>query len=221
MAEQEFCLLTKGGEGEIVEKKSRFIAQVFPVLTEQEAYQKIAEVKKQHYNARHHCFAFAVGDQNPLYRSSDDGEPQGTAGKPILEVLEGERLTNALVVVTRYFGGTLLGTGGLVRAYANAAKEGLAHSEIAQRKQGVMAELVIDYNDWGKIQYLMETMGLYLLEVSYAEQVKVQALLPQGAAEAFRKKLQEATAGRVREEQGTEAYYILCEDKPRILNAVT
>ena len=114
----------QGGRGEIVEKKSRFIAHVQAVETVEEAQEFIEAVKKKYWDARHNCSAFSVGEQNPLTRCSDDGEPGGTAGKPILEVIQGSGICNIAIVVTRYFGGTLLGTGGLVRAYTEAAKAG-------------------------------------------------------------------------------------------------
>lgn len=109
-------IVYKGGEGELIEKKSRFIATVIPVNSEDEALEFIAAMKKKYWNASHNCFAFVVGENYELQRCSDDGEPQGTAGRPMLDVLLGEQIHNAAVVVTRYFGGTLLGTGGLVRA---------------------------------------------------------------------------------------------------------
>lgn len=127
----------EGGEGEIVEKKSRFIATVIPVKTEDEALEFIERTRKKYWNATHNCFAYVLGEQFEIQRCSDDGEPSGTAGKPMLDVLLGEEIHNAAVVVTRYFGGTLLGTGGLVRAYSGAVKEGLACSTIITKMQGV------------------------------------------------------------------------------------
>ena len=115
---------------EIIEKKSKFIAHVFPVQTQEEAEGHIQKLKKQYWDAAHNCYAYQLGEKSEIQRFSDDGEPQGTAGKPILEVLKGENLTNVLVVVTRYFGGTLLGTGGLVRAYGRTAKEGVIKANI-------------------------------------------------------------------------------------------
>ena len=111
------------GTGEIVEKISRFIAEVFPVSNEEEAFAHVEEIRKKHWDARHHCWAYVIGRNPAAERMSDDGEPAGTAGKPILEVLRGKKLTDVFVVVTRYVGGTLLGTGGLVRAYTSAAAE--------------------------------------------------------------------------------------------------
>ena len=122
---EDYKILLEGGEGEIVEKKSRFIATLRPVNSEEEAVSFIEEMKKKYWDARHNCSAFVIGPKAELTRCSDDGEPSGTAGRPMLEVLLGEEVRNVAVVVTRYFGGTLLGTGGLVRAYTQAVKEGL------------------------------------------------------------------------------------------------
>ena len=118
-------ILYEGGQGEIVEKKSRFIANIFPVTTEEEALEKITAMRKKYYDARHNCSAFVIGSKGELTRSSDDGEPSGTAGRPMLEVLTGSGIRNIAAVVTRYFGGVLLGTGGLVRAYSGAVKMAL------------------------------------------------------------------------------------------------
>ena len=130
--QEEYKTVYRGGEGEIVEKKSRFIATVRPVHSEEEVLAFIEEVKKKYWDARHNCFAYVIGVTNPTLRCSDDGEPAGTAGKPMLDVLTGEGLHDTAVVVTRYFGGTLLGTGGLVRAYQGAVKEGLQASTVSQ-----------------------------------------------------------------------------------------
>ena len=112
-------MITKDGCGEIVEKKSRFIGQVFRVETVQEAEEKIAMVSKKYWDARHNCYAYVIGSGSEISKCSDNGEPSGTAGKPILEVINGSGITNILIVVTRYFGGVLLGTGGLGRAYTH------------------------------------------------------------------------------------------------------
>ena len=148
-------IVTTGGQAEIVEKKSRFIAQVFPVQTSEEAYADLAAVRKQYWDARHSCHAFVIGPNNETAHSSDDGEPQGTAGKPILQVLTGSEIRDCLIVVTRYFGGVLLGTGGLVRAYTQAAKAGLDASEISSRQDGWLLTIRCSYEQLGKVQYLI------------------------------------------------------------------
>ena len=132
-----------GGQGEIVEKKSRFIANVRPVETEEEALAFIEEMRKKYYDARHNCFAFCVGVERETLRCSDDGEPSGTAGKPMLEVLTGGEIHNVAVVVTRYFGGTLLGTGGLVRAYTQATQEGLKNSQVIEKNLSISPTLTV------------------------------------------------------------------------------
>ena len=134
MGQAGIKILYQGGTGEIVEKKSRFIANVFEIHSEEEALSHLAQVKKKYWDARHNCYAFVAGDRHQLQRCSDDGEPQGTAGRPMLDVLLKEEVHNALIVVTRYFGGTLLGTGGLVRAYQKAAQEGLLASTIIEKR---------------------------------------------------------------------------------------
>ncbi len=126
-------IVTEGGTGEVIEKKSRFIASIFPIQTEEEALTYLSQVRKKYYDARHNCFAYVVGEKNETERCSDDGEPSGTAGRPMMDVLTGQGLHNVLVVVTRYFGGTLLGTGGLVRAYSAAVKAGLENCVIQEK----------------------------------------------------------------------------------------
>ena len=139
--EQKACrTLYECGEGEIIEKKSRFIATVRKIETEEEALTFIAEMKKKYWDATHNCYAFVAGENQQLQRCSDDGEPNGTAGKPMLEVLRGNELRNIVVVVTRYFGGTLLGTGGLVRAYTKAVQEGIGNSVIVEKQLAVHFE---------------------------------------------------------------------------------
>ena len=142
----------EGGTDEIVEKKSRFIAQVFPVETEEEVATILEQMKKKYWDARHNCSAYVLGERQELMRCSDDGEPSQTAGKPMMDVLTGAGLTNVAVVVTRYFGGTLLGTGGLVRAYTAATIEGLKNSESIARIHGVKLGIETNYTDFGKIQ---------------------------------------------------------------------
>lgn len=138
---EEYRTVLGHGESEIVEKKSRFLAEVSHIDTEEEALEFIEKIRKKHYNATHHCYAYVLGERFELQRFSDDGEPGGTAGKPMIDVLTGEGIHDTVVVVTRYFGGTLLGTGGLVRAYSGAAKEGLLASTIITRKYASKLEI--------------------------------------------------------------------------------
>lgn len=190
----------KVGEGEIVEKKSRFIAEVYPVTGEEEAFAHLEEVKKRYWDARHHCWAYVIGRNPGQERMSDDGEPAGTAGKPILEVIRGRQLTDVFIVVTRYFGGTLLGTGGLVRAYTSAAAEALAHTEIITRIHGFKLKITTDYTGLGKIQYILGQRGLAVLDTSYTDRVEITALVPDGEKGALTKALMEGTNGQVQME---------------------
>ena len=169
MEQNAYKIVYKNGQGEVIEKKSRFIAHVFPIATEEDALQHIEELKKQYWDARHNCYAYVLGEKQQLQRFSDDGEPSGTAGKPILEVLLGEDIHNTLVVVTRYFGGTLLGTGGLVRAYSAATKSGLENAVITERRKGRKIQLKTDYNGLGKIQYVMGEMDIPVLDITYPD----------------------------------------------------
>ena len=157
-------IVYQGNSAEIVEKKSRFIADIFSVSSEEEALQILEKVKKKYWDARHHCWAYAIGDEQVQERCSDDGEPSGTAGKPILEVIRGNEIHNVLIVVTRYFGGTLLGTGGLVRAYTQAAQEGIASSTIVTKIQGYKVKIQTDYTTLGKIQYLLGQKGVQIID---------------------------------------------------------
>lgn len=159
----DYIKLIEGAEGEIVEKKSRFIAQIAPVETEEEAYAFIEKIKKKHYDARHNCFAFSVGAEMPLLRFSDDGEPQGTAGKPMLELIQNSGIHDICVVVTRYFGGTLLGTGGLVRAYTQATKEALEACTTKLMQQLLPVLIRTNYTDMGKIQYILNTRQVAII----------------------------------------------------------
>lgn len=197
-------ILYKGGQGEIIEKKSRFIANLFPVRTEEEALAKISEMKKKYYDARHNCFAYIIGDHKETERCSDDGEPSGTAGRPMLDVLEGMGLYDVVAVVTRYFGGTLLGTGGLVRAYTAAMKEGLAHCMVLRQEKGVRLRIATDYNDVGKLQYLARTNKLHELSCDYADAVMLELLVPIEKIDAVETEITEKTSGKAQLER-TEA----------------
>lgn len=146
----QFRTVYRGGTGEIVEKKSRFIATVRLVESEEEALSCLEALRKKYWDARHNCFVYIIGENQETVRCSDDGEPSGTAGRPMLDVVQGAGLRNVLVVVTRYFGGTLLGTGGLVRAYSQAVQEGLANSVLIDEICGVRLLIETDYNGIGK-----------------------------------------------------------------------
>ena len=202
----------EGGQGEIIEKKSRFIATVKPVKTEEEALEFIESLKKKYWDATHNCFAYIISGGTPLKRCSDDGEPSGTAGRPMLDVLEGESLSDVAVVVTRYFGGTLLGTGGLVRAYTAAAAEALAHTEIITRIHGFKLKITTDYTGLGKIQYILGQRGLAVLDTSYTDRVEITALVPDGEKGALTKALMEGTNGQVQMEDLENCWFAETEE---------
>lgn len=198
MPETAHLVLLKGGSGEIEEKKSRFIATIRPVQTEEEANAFIDEMKKKYWDARHNCSAYVIGFNGQIMRYSDDGEPGGTAGKPMLEVLLGSEIRNIAVVVTRYFGGTLLGTGGLVRAYTQAVQEGLKHCTLARKRPGVRLELITDYNAIGKILYILGQKQIEPESSIYEADVRLIFVLPQESCEAVCKEFTEATAGKAK-----------------------
>ena len=205
-----------GGEGEIVEKKSRFIATVHPVSSEEEAVSFINEMKKKYWDARHNCSAFVIGDRQEISRCSDDGEPAQTAGRPMLDVLLKEEIHNVCVVVTRYFGGTLLGTGGLVRAYQKATQEGLAASVIIDRKTGRKLTIGTDYNGLGKLQYLIAKEGFTILDTVYTEKVELILMIPSEKQQEFEKKVVEATNGNADISWGDEVLYAIIDKKLKI-----
>lgn len=206
MVEKYKCLYI-GGQGEIVEKKSRFIATLEPVESEEEAIAFIEKMKKKYWDARHNCSAYVIGQRGELERCSDDGEPNGTAGKPMLEVLRGLELRNVVVVVTRYFGGTLLGTGGLVRAYTQSVKAGIENSVLVEKVLAVKLQIGTDYNGVGKIQYILGQNQIQILESDYGENVKITALVPLAMVERIQAEITEGTNGRAALEQGEQVYF--------------
>jgi uncharacterized YigZ family protein len=215
-ASNGYRVVYEGGEGEIVEKKSRFIATVRPVESEEEAAAFIGEMKKKYWDARHNCSAFVIGSRQELTRCSDDGEPAQTAGRPMLDVLLREGITNVAVVVTRYFGGVLLGTGGLVRAYQAATQAGLAASRIIEKRPGKKLLIRTDYNGLGRLQYLFGQQHTAILDTAYAADVVLTILVPLDQQESLAKAITEQTNGTAQMEWGDEAIYAVV-DKEVIL----
>ena len=209
----------RGGTAEIVEKKSRFIAHSAHVESEEEALAFIEQIKKQYWDARHNCHAFSVGVTNETARCSDDGEPAQTAGKPMLDVLMGQQLKNTVVVVTRYFGGTLLGTGGLVRAYSAAVQEGLKESLIIEKFLCRRVRMSMDYTMLGKMQYLAAKLNLMILDTLCTEGVEMQLLVPDTQYAAFIKEVTEASNGKVVPESEGLCYGADVEGKIEIFDA--
>lgn len=199
-------MIFQGADAEIVEKKSRFIGQIFPIHSEEEAQRIVNEIRKKHYDARHHCFAYVLGEKNEIERCSDDGEPSGTAGRPMLDLLVGAGVHDALAVVTRYFGGVLLGTGGLVRAYSAATKEALQKCDIREKEAGYRTTILADYVDFGKIQYLAANLGLSEENVEYGEKVSVTYGISEQKINAFEKEVINKTGGKCKIDRGNKIW---------------
>lgn len=204
---EQYGTVYEGGSGEIVEKKSWFIATVRPVETEEEALAFIEEMKKKYWDARHNCSAYVLGERQEIMRCSDDGEPSQTAGKPMMDVLVGAGLTNVAVVVTRYFGGTLLGTGGLVRAYSSAVQEGLKNSILITKCRGTELVIGTDYNGIGKLQYLFGQRKIALLDTEYTDRVQFTVLVPASRVQEIRKAVTEVSSGQAVMEEKRSLYY--------------
>lgn len=164
---------------ELVEKKSKFIANLFYIESREEAEDIIKMQKKKYYDARHNCYAFRVlGEDGIIEKSSDDGEPSGTAGAPMLNILSKMKITNVLVIVTRYFGGILLGTGGLVKAYSNSTKLALEKAEISMLEEGFVYKLELNYSDLENFKYFMKNNEIKILKEEYFENVKLSIFVP-------------------------------------------
>lgn len=204
---EKYKTVYEGGEGEILEKKSRFIATVRPVSTEEEALAFIEEMKKKYWDARHNCYVYSVGKNREYTRCSDDGEPSGTAGRPMLDVILGEDIYNVAAVVTRYFGGVLLGTGGLVRAYSKSLQEGLAASTVIEKVYGISMEVITDYTGIGKIQYIAGERQIPILDSEYTDKVVLKLLVPNSETDAVQKAITEGTNGRAVMEKEKELYF--------------
>ena len=169
-----FKTIKENVSAEIVEKKSKFIANIFYVESAEEADKTIRKLKKKYYDSRHNCFAYRIFSQNGIIQKfSDDGEPSGTAGGPILNILETKNLCNILVVVTRYFGGILLGTGGLVRSYSLATTEALNKSNIIDKEFGVKISIEVGYSDLEKLKYYLSCNEMKIVSSEYLENIKI------------------------------------------------
>ena len=206
-----------GNEAEIIEKKSRFIATVRPVKTEEEALSFIESMKKKYWNATHNCFAYVIGERSQIQRCSDDGEPSGTAGKPMLDVLLGEDIHDVVVVVTRYFGGTLLGTGGLVRAYGSSVKAGLEASTVIVKLHGARICVKTDYTGLGKIQYILGQQGIMIMNSVYTDRVELEFLLTDDQIETIKSEIIEGTNGQAGFEVMETCYFAKIDNEMKIL----
>lgn len=210
-----------GGEGEIIEKKSRFIATVRPIKSEEEAAAFIQEMRKKYWDAKHNCFAYVIGERHEISRCSDDGEPAQTAGRPMLDLLLLEDIHDVAVVVTRYFGGVLLGTGGLVRAYQQAVREGLAASTMIDKKKGRKLTVGTDYSNLGRLQYLTAQKDLTVMDTVYTEKAELICMVPVEEAEQTEKDLVDETGAKVDISWGEEVSYAVVGKKIQIFEKNT
>lgn len=191
----EYLVPTAFGEEEFVEKKSRFIGRIWPVETEEEALQRIQEMKKKHYDATHNCWAYIIRDG--AVRFSDDGEPGGTAGMPMLQVLQREELYNVVCVVTRYFGGILLGAGGLVRAYTKGAKIAVDAAGKSMKRVWTALYLPCPYSYYERVKLAVAAFDGLIRKTDYGTEIELEVLFPEGRTQAFLTHLRDMTSGTV------------------------
>lgn len=210
-------IILKGASAEITEKKSRFIASVQSVRTQEEADDFILRTKKTYWDARHNCSAMILGERGELSRCSDDGEPAGTAGRPMLSVLTGDELTNVCVVVTRYFGGVLLGTGGLVRAYSQAVRAALDMCVVSERIDGFRLRIRTDYNGIGKINYILGQRSLPVTDSEYTDAVEIETLVEASALDSLKAEIIEKTNAKASFVKEEVIRYALTPDGPVVL----
>lgn len=186
---EAYFTIYQNGEHQIEIKKSKFICHLFRIENEEQAKEYIAKIKKEHYKANHNCSAYMLGENFEIQRSSDDGEPSGTAGVPMLEVLKKNQLQNTLAIVTRYFGGIKLGAGGLIRAYSTSVSEALKEIGIVQGKLQQLLDITIDYHQLGKLQNYLENEQISIQEIDYLEQITVKVAIDINQCESFQNAL--------------------------------
>jgi len=203
----EYQTMADKATTEIIEKKSRFIAHVIPISSEADGFRALDGIRSTYREANHNCWAFVSGIERRIERCSDDGEPSGTAGRPILEVIRGANLTNVLIVVTRYFGGTLLGTGGLVKAYTQASREGIAAGTILTKIYGIKLQVKVDYTFLGRVQYFLAQKNVSIITSEYEAEVKLVLQVAEKAREKLVKEIIELTNGQVEIEEGEQEWF--------------
>lgn len=186
---EAYFTIYQNGEHQIEIKKSKFICHLFRIESEAQAKEYIAKIKKEHYKANHNCSAYMLGENFEIQRSTDDGEPSGTAGVPMLEVLKKNQLQNTLAIVTRYFGGIKLGAGGLIRAYSTSVSEALKEIGIVQGKLQQLLDITIDYHQLGKLQNYLENEQISIQEINYLEQITVKIAIDINQCESFQNAL--------------------------------
>ncbi len=204
---KDYKTVLKEAQGEFVEKRSRFIGYCKPVKTEQEAIDFINEKRSQHWNATHNVYAYSLREGN-IKRYTDDGEPSGTAGMPMLDVITKNEIYDVCIVVTRYFGGVLLGTGGLVRAYSQGAKVALEAGEVIMMQNCLMCTAKCTYNQYGKVSSLIMESGAVIDDTVYEADVLIKFHLTPELLPPLNKKLADSTAGEVCAESDSEKYFV-------------
>lgn len=208
MDNTEFYTIDGEANAEIIEKKSRFIANAYHVENKQEAEEKIKQLRKKYYDAKHNCFAFRVLENNSVVeKSSDDGEPSGTAGMPILNVIKKNELNNILIVVTRYFGGILLGTGGLTRAYSSVARDSVNNANIVRQEQGMEATVEISYADNEKFKFYCEKNNINIIKAEYNENILYKIELNE---KEYKKITAKNKTNNAQSDFNIEALYVIC-----------
>ena len=205
----EYLTISETGKGEYEEKKSRFLGEAVHVETEEEAAAYVAGIRRQYYDARHHCYAWVMGEGSERKKSADDGEPSGTAGQPILKVIEGSGCTNVLVIVTRYFGGTLLGTGGLVRAYTQAARASLENARTVRMCLCRILAVTVEYGALDKLLYELRRDGIEMGETEYGAKVTLHLTVEEARADALQAKISALTSGSAGIEIEEEGFFPL------------
>ncbi|MCF3101562.1 YigZ family protein [Streptomyces roseoverticillatus] len=203
---EQYRTVAREGVHEIEISKSRFICALAPAATEEEAQAFVARIRKEHPTARHHCFAYVLGADGSVQKASDDGEPGGTAGVPMLQMLVRREVRYAVAVVTRYFGGVKLGAGGLIRAYGGVVGEALDAVGTVTRQRFRLASVTVDHQRAGKLENDLRATGRAVREVRYGADVRIEVGLPEADVEGFRAWLADTTAGTARLELGGEAY---------------
>ena len=203
------------GKGEYTEKRSRFLGEIYPVRSEEEAMARVQAARKKYYDARHHCYAYILGQDGAFKKASDDGEPQGTAGQPILKVLEGAGCTDLVAVVTRYFGGTLLGTGGLVRAYTQAVREALRDAGIVRMCLCNVFAVTVSYSQLDRLLYFLRQKGLSPGETAYTDSVTTEITVEEAQSDTFVQEIASLTGGQAQCEILRQGFFPLPEESGR------
>ncbi|GIO69787.1 YigZ family protein [Paenibacillus cookii] len=205
---ERYRTVRRSGEKEIVIKKSRFIGHIMPVESEEDANAFIEDIRKKHWNATHNCFAYMIGERDEIQKQSDDGEPSGTAGKPILEVIKNQGLKNVAIVVTRYFGGIMLGAGGLIRAYTDGAVAAIEAGEAITRVLHRQIFVELDYTWLGKVENELRNREVRMGETRFTDKVTLECLPLDAEKDAFMSWMVDLTQGQSLITEGEQLYFI-------------